>query len=107
VRILLDENLDWRLERFLPGHQISSVPRIGWAGLKNGILVARAGETFEVLITMDGSMSSQLDSAKLQLAIVALRAPTNRLADTSPLMTKVIALLPTLGPGSVVVVSNV
>ena len=33
---------------------------------------------------MDGSMASQQNLAKLQLAIVALRAPTNRLADTSP-----------------------
>ena len=106
MRILLDENLDWRLERFLPGHAVSSVPRIGWAGLKNGKLLARARDDFEVLITMDGSMAAQLNPATLQLAIVALRAPTNRLADTSPLMTKVIALLPTLKPGSVVVVSN-
>jgi hypothetical protein len=36
VRILLDENLDWRLEKFLGGHRVKSVPRIGWAGLKLG-----------------------------------------------------------------------
>jgi hypothetical protein len=37
VRILLDENLDWRLRRELPGHEVESVPLIGWAGLKNGV----------------------------------------------------------------------
>ena len=105
MRILLDENLDWRLERFLPGHEVKSVPRIGWAGLKNGKLLARAEEDFDVLITMDGSMTAQQNRARLRLAIVALRAPSNRLADTSPLMPKVLALLPALKPGKVVKVS--
>ena len=106
MRILLDENLDWRLEKFLPGHEIKSVPRLGWAGLKNGKLLAHAAqENFDVLLTMDGSMASQQNLAKLKLAIVALRAPANRLADTSPLMPKVMALLPALKPGKVVKVS--
>ena len=105
MRILLDENLNWRLERFLPGHEVKSVPRIGWAGLKNGKLLARAEQKFDVLITMDGSMASQQNLARLRLAIVALRAPSNRLQDTSPLMPKVLALLPTLKPGRVVKVS--
>jgi len=106
VRILLDENLDWRLEKFLPGHEVKSVPRIGWAGLKNGKLLARAAENFDVLVTMDGSMVSQQNLPKLKIAIVALRAPSNRLADTSSLMPKVLALLQTLKPGKVVKVSS-
>jgi predicted nuclease of predicted toxin-antitoxin system len=105
VRILLDENLNWRLEQFLPGHEVKSVPRIGWAGLKNGRLLARAQDNFDVLITMDGSMASQQNLSKIKIAIVALRAPSNRLADTSPLMPKVLALLPTLKPGKVAKVS--
>ncbi len=102
MRILLDENLNWRLERFLPGHEVKSVPRIGWAGLKNGKLLARAQGEFNVLITMDGSMASQQNLSRLRLAIVALCAPSNRLEDTSPLMPKVLALLPSLKPGRVV-----
>ena len=105
MRILLDENLNWRLEQFLPGHEVKSVPRIGWAGLKNGKLLARAQENFDVLVTMDGSMASQQNLSKIKIAIVALRAPSNRLEDTSPLMPKVLALLPTLKPGKVVKVS--
>ena len=105
MRILLDENLDWRLERLFPGHEVKSVSRIGWAGLKNSKLLARAQDHFDVLITMDGSMASQHNLAKLRLAIVALRAPSNRLADTSPLVRKVLGMLPTLRPGRVVRVS--
>ncbi len=105
MRILLDENLDWRLEKFLPGHDVKSAPRIGWAGLKNGKLLARAEEQFDVLITMDGSMSNRQNLSKIKIAIVALRAPSNRLADTSPLMPKVLALLAKLKPGKVVKIS--
>jgi hypothetical protein len=106
VKILLDENLNWRLEQFLHGHEVKSVPRIGWAGLKNGKLLAKASqEGFDVLLTMDGSMASQQNLSKIQLAIVALRAPSNRLVDTSPLMTKVLLILPALRPGKVVKVS--
>jgi predicted nuclease of predicted toxin-antitoxin system len=106
VRILLDENLDWRLVRFLPGHDVRSVPRIGWAGLKNGKLLARAAEEFDVLITMDGAMASQQNIAKFRLCVVALRARSNRLDDTSPLMPKVLALLSSIKLGSVVKVTE-
>jgi len=105
MRILLDENLNWRLERFLPGHACSSVPRIGWAGVKNGQLLQQAAAAgFEALISMDGSLATQQNLGQLSIAIVVLRAPTNRLDDTSPLMPQVLSILPTLKPGQVVVV---
>ena len=97
----MDENLDWRLGRFLPGHEVKSVARIGWAGLKNGKLLIRANEHFDVLITMDNPMVSQQNLSKLKIAVAVLRAPSNRLADTSPLMPQVLALLPRLKPGKV------
>lgn len=105
MRILLDENLNWRLERFLPGHEVRSVPKIGWAGLKNGKLLEQADLAgFDVLLTMDGSIDSQQNLAKARLAVVVLRAPSNRLEDTCPRMPEVLALLPTLQPGRVTVV---
>jgi len=81
LRILLDENLDWRLMRDLPEHQVESVPLIGWAELKNGLLLSRAQERFDVLVTMHGSIVPQrLD--RFKIAVVALRAHSNRLRDT-------------------------
>jgi predicted nuclease of predicted toxin-antitoxin system len=106
VRILLDENLDWRLERFLPGHEVKSVTRLGWAGLKNGALLARAQKHFDLLITMDNPMVSQQNLSKLQIALIVLRAPSNRLADTGPLMPKVLSRLTKLKPGKVVRISG-
>ena len=57
MRLLLDENLDWRLRRDLPGHQVESVPLIGWAGIENGELLTKAVDArFDVLVTMDSNM---------------------------------------------------
>ena len=105
MRILLDENLNWRLERALPGHDVVSVQRNGMDGLKNGALLARASGEFDVFVTMDGNIVFQQNYAKLPLRIVALRAASNRLADTEPLMPKLLALLPTLRPGTLTVIT--
>ena len=104
MRILLDKNLDWRLARSLPGHDVESVQKNGWAGNQNGELLARAEQAFDVFVTMDGSIEFQQNYARLRLAIVALRARSNRLRDTEPLMPKLLALLPELQPGMVSVV---
>ncbi len=105
MKILLDENLDWRLRRDLPGHTVESVPLIGWAGLKNGASLAEAEKQFDVLLTMDNNMVHQQNLAQFRIALVALRAPSNRLADTRPLMPKVLAVLSDVQPGTLRVVS--
>lgn len=93
MRILLDENLDWRLERDLAGHDVSSVTRIGWAGVKNGELLRRAEEQFDVLITMDFGLGQVQNIAGRNLVLILLRARSNRLADTRPLMRNVVEAL--------------
>lgn len=99
MRILLDENLDWRLERELPGHEVSSVPKIGWAGVKNGELLRRADAQFDALVTMDKGIYHQQNLTNMRLVLVALRAKTNRLADTRPLMPDLLNLLAEAKPG--------
>ena len=102
MRVLLDENLDWRLGGDLPGHQIESVPLIGWAGIQNGELLAKATETrFDVVVTMDSNMVHQQNIGKYNTAVVALRARSNRLADTRPMMPALLDLMPQLKAGTV------
>jgi hypothetical protein len=36
VRVLLDENLDHRLRKYLGEHDVVTVSYMGWIGLKNG-----------------------------------------------------------------------
>jgi len=105
LRILLDENLDWRLERHLPGHEVKSVPLIGWAGVENGELLERAQDQFDIFITMDSKMARDLNIQHSKLAVIVLKAPSNTLSDTFPLMPKVLAQLPIAKAGTVVFVS--
>ena len=101
MRILLDENLDWRLRRDLPGHEVESVPLLGWAGIHNGELLRKAIEAgFEALVTMDGNMVYQQNIARFAIAVIALRARSNRLEDTRPLMKPLLARLPNSTAGT-------
>ncbi|HRJ42715.1 MAG TPA: hypothetical protein PL105_12595 [Caldilineaceae bacterium] len=36
MKVLLDECLPRRLKRELSGHPVSTVPEMGWVGVKNG-----------------------------------------------------------------------
>ncbi|HEV8587265.1 MAG TPA: DUF5615 family PIN-like protein [Pyrinomonadaceae bacterium] len=102
MRILLDENLDWRLARDLTGHHVSSVPRIGWAGITNGDLLNRAQKQFDVIVTMDAGLVQQQNITEYRVMVVVLRALSNRLTDTQPLMPMVLEELENVRPGTIV-----
>ena len=53
MRILLDESLPRQLALEISGHQVQTVQKQGWAGLKNGELLRRASADFDVLVTGD------------------------------------------------------
>ena len=80
MRILLDETLDWRLLRDLPGHAAESVPLIGWAGLRNGALLTKAEKSFDVLLTMDSNMKTERRALFLLLLSAGLAAVPVRAA---------------------------
>jgi predicted nuclease of predicted toxin-antitoxin system len=105
MRVLIDECLDWRLTRGLPGHTVNSVQRMGWAGVKNGRLLALAEEQFDVFVTGDRNLSFQQAIGQLHLAIVVLAAESTRLKDTLPLMPRLLVLLPQLQPGTITVLT--
>jgi len=105
LKILLDENLDWRLERYLPGHEVESVPLIGWAGAENGELLKRAQDRFDIFITMDSKMADELNIQNSKLTVIVLKAPSNMLSDTFPLMPRVLAQLPTAKAGTIIFIA--
>jgi predicted nuclease of predicted toxin-antitoxin system len=87
MRLLLDENLDWRLRRDLLDHQVESVPLIGWAGIENGELLRKAVEAgFDVLTTMDSNMVHQQNTGKYPIAVTALRARGVSYLQTEPVL---------------------
>lgn len=56
-------------------------------------------EEFDVFITVDRNLSFQQNLPKFNIAVLVLRAPSNRLADLKPLAPKLPSLLPTLSKG--------
>lgn len=93
MRILLDECLPRRLKNDLPDHEVKTVPEAGWTGKKNGDLLRLAASAFDVLLTVDASLEFQQNMSGFAMAVLALRARSNRLEDLRPLMGRVREIL--------------
>ncbi|MGD9966587.1 MAG: DUF5615 family PIN-like protein [Hyphomonadaceae bacterium] len=101
MNILLDECVDRRLARHVVGHEVRTVAELGWAGVKNGELLARASTQFDAFVTTDRNLSFQQNIAALALAVIVLRVKTNRLADLIPLVPSLLTGLASAPPGVV------
>jgi len=106
VKILLDECLPRRLAPLLTGHDVQTVGQMNWLGLSNGKLLAAADPHFAVFITVDKNIVQQQGLSGFRIAVIVLRARSNKIEDLSPLVPKVLTLLPTLKSGQVVSVSS-
>ena|SRR5438552_4083472 len=106
MRILLDECVPRPLRREFSGHNVSTIREMGWAGKKNGELLAlMAGAGFEVLLTVDQNLRYQQNLAGSGVAVVVMVAPSNRLPDLIPLVPHVETALIGIRPGIVVEVT--
>jgi hypothetical protein len=66
---------------------------MGWTAIKNGELLALVAEEFDAFVTVDRNLAYQQNIANLRVAVTVLRAKSNRLADLSPLVPKLLAAL--------------
>ena len=105
MKVLLDECLDRRLAREIIGHEIKTVSQMKWAGIKNGELMRLAETEFDVFTTVDRNLSFQQKLPKFNIAVLVLRAKSNRLADLPPFAEKIIETLPNLKKGKAEVLS--
>ncbi|HEX7997633.1 MAG TPA: DUF5615 family PIN-like protein [Pyrinomonadaceae bacterium] len=99
MKLLLDECIDRRFAKELAWHDVKTVPQMGWATKKNGELLALAETEFDVFITVDRNLSFQQNLPKFNIAVLILRAPSNRLADLKLLVPKILSILPSLVKG--------
>jgi predicted nuclease of predicted toxin-antitoxin system len=99
VKVLLDECVDWRLARDIVGHDVKTAHQMGWATIKNGELLALASETFDVFVTVDRNLSFQQNLVSFSIAVVVLRAKSNRLTDLRPLIPRLLAAIGSAEPG--------
>lgn len=105
MKVLLDECLPRRLCAELTGHEVKTVPRAGWAGIKNGELLKLAEAGFDVFVTVDRNLSFQQNLAPLKIAVIVLHAKSNRFQDLLPLVPKILTVLMAAKRGELVEVS--
>ncbi len=75
MKVLLDENLAHRLRKNPSAHEVFTVGYKGWAGLKNGELLRRAGnDGIEVFLTGGQTLNDEQNLTGRTIAIVALSA---------------------------------
>ena len=98
MRILLDEDLPRRLGALLRSHEVLTVPQVGWAGVKNGKLLALAATRFEVFLTMDRGLEFQQNLATLPIAVLVVEAPSNRIEHLIPLLPNLLRELDGIPP---------
>ncbi len=108
MRTLIDECAPSALTRFPTqhGHECRTVQEMSWSGKKNGELLDLAENEFDALITLDTNLRYQQNLGGRKIAIVVLRAPSNRLAHLSRHFPACAQALEKIKPGDFVEVGE-
>jgi len=106
LKVFFDECIDWRLSRETIGHELKTARQTGWSTIKNGELLALASREFDVFVTVDRNLSFQQDLPAFAIAVIVLRARTNRLFDLLPLEPELLASIPRAKAATVTYVGN-
>lgn len=101
MKVIVDECVDWRLSREIVGHEVKTARQMGWSTIKNGELLALAAKAFDVFVTVDRNLSFQQNLPAFAIAVIVLRASSNRLSDLQPLVPDLLASIPTAKAGAV------
>jgi predicted nuclease of predicted toxin-antitoxin system len=102
MKILLDECLPRKLKRELIGHEVRTVPEMGWSGKKNGPLLDLMEPLFDLFLTIDSGLQYQQKLQGRNISIVVLIASKNTFDQLQPLMAAVLEALQTIRPGDLV-----
>ncbi len=102
MRVLFDHNIDWRLASSLPDDwEIDTTRRMRWDGLDNGELLAVAQQEFDVLLTTDKALYGQQNVPHYDIAVIVLRAYSNRLVDLEPFAVEIVKTAGDIKPGKI------
>lgn len=68
---------------------------------RNGELLALAEKEFDVFVTVDRNLSFQQHLPAFTIAVIVMRAVSNRLADLQPLVPELLIAIPAAKRGAV------
>jgi predicted nuclease of predicted toxin-antitoxin system len=106
VRVFLDECVDWRFARDLTSHDVRSARQMGWTATKNGELLALAAAQFDVFVTVDRNLAFQQNVSSLPIAVIVIRATSNRLAALRTMVPDLLAAIASAKSGEVMLVGG-
>jgi predicted nuclease of predicted toxin-antitoxin system len=106
MRVLIDECVPRALKQALTadGYECLTVQEAGWSGKVNGELLDLAEAEYNVLVTLDTNLRYQQNLAGRKIAIVILRARSNRLTHLSPHFSACVKALQAIKPGEIIYV---
>ena len=103
MRILLDEclpvKLKYRFQEISSEFNVSTVTDEGWTGIKNGELLSKAQEEFDVFLTNDQDLPYQQNVESLNIAIVIFKTESNRYGDLVKLVDAAVDQLKSVDSG--------
>jgi predicted nuclease of predicted toxin-antitoxin system len=108
MKILLDECVPYQLKQLFvgAGHICETVTDAGFSGKTNGELLATADPDFDVLLTVDRNIRHQQNLKIRNIAVLVIRADSNKIEDIRVHMEAALAALRSISPGAVVEVGS-
>ncbi len=102
MKLLLDESLPRRLKDELRGHEVVTVPEMGWAGKSNEELLQLAEGQFDAFLAIDQNLEYQQNLEQLGVPVLLLVGPSSRFDDLKKLVPQILTVLGDLEPGKIV-----
>nr|VFJ70112.1 MAG: hypothetical protein BECKDK2373B_GA0170837_12672 [Candidatus Kentron sp. DK] len=104
-KVLLDECVDSKFARHITGYEVQTVRGAGWDSLRNGDLLHLAQADFDLLVTTDRSLIYQQNLPKFDIAVIVLMAKSNNVHELLPFAPKLLDAIPTIEPGTALVLT--
>jgi predicted nuclease of predicted toxin-antitoxin system len=103
MKILLDECIPRKLKFYFPEYECQTGPEAGLANQKNGVLLSLAEKAgFQLFFTMDKGFEYQQNLAGRSIAILIVRARSNRLQDLLPHVEMCRSIMTSIRPGELI-----
>lgn len=106
MKVLLDECVDSRLAEYFGSLEVHTAVARGWAGITNGKLLALAQAEFDVFVTVDRNLSFQQHLPKFDIAVILLKAKSNRVSDLAALIPQLLTTLADAPKGAVTTIGE-
>ena len=101
-RVIIDECLPRKVKNLLSGVEALTVPEAGYAGTKNGALLAKIAGNFKVFVTIDANLEYQQNLTGLDFGVVVIHAKSNRFGDIEPMKDELGAAMSSVEAGQII-----